>query len=76
MVEPLVLDREDAGFHGPIHRGETIGQRRNDRLGAVGRQLGEQDDADAGVGQRIALKVTEEGVVEFLAGGHSCSRSR
>ena len=35
-------------------------------------KLGEQDDADAGVGQRIALEVAEEGVVELLARRHSC----
>jgi hypothetical protein len=65
-------DRHDARFHGPAQLGQVIGQRCDGRLGEVVRQLGQQDDADAGVGQRIALEVAEERVVEFL--GHSSSR--
>jgi hypothetical protein len=71
-ADAVPLDRHDTDLHRPTHRHQVVGQRRDDRPGAVGGQVGEQDDADAGVGQRFALV----GVVEFLAGGHSCSRSR
>jgi hypothetical protein len=75
-VEPLVFDRDDPGLHRAFQRGQMIDQGRDDRLGTVDRQVGEQEDADACIGQRIALKVAVEGVVDFLAGGHSCSRRR
>jgi hypothetical protein len=76
LGEPLVVDRDDPGFDRAIHRGQLIGHRRDDGLGVVDRQVGEEDDANTGVGQRIALKVAEEGIVEFLACGHSCSMRR
>jgi hypothetical protein len=75
-VETVLPGADDAGLHHPAHRGQVIGQGRDDRRGAVGRQVGREDDADAGVGQRIAPEVAEEGVVEFLARCHSCSRRR
>jgi hypothetical protein len=71
-VEPPAIDRDDPGLHRAVHRVQVINQRGDDGLGAVGRQVGEQDDADAGVGQRVALEVAGEGVVEFLF--HSSSR--
>jgi hypothetical protein len=69
-------DRDDAALDGPTRREKRLGKRRDDRRRAVVWQVREQDDADAGVGQRVALKVVEEGVVDFLARGHSCSRIR
>jgi hypothetical protein len=67
---------DDAGLHHPADRGQVIDDRRDHRLGAVDRQVGQVDDADAGVGQRVALEVAEEGVVGFLARRHSCSMRR
>jgi hypothetical protein len=76
LVEPTTRGPDDASLHRPAHRGDMCDQGRDDGLGAVGRQVAEQDDADAGVGQRVALEVAEEGIVEFLARGHSGSRRR
>jgi hypothetical protein len=76
VVETLILGSAYTCLHRPVHRDQMIDEGRDDRRGAVERQVGEQDDADAGVGQRVALEVAEEGVVEFLARRHSCSRRR
>ncbi len=75
-AEPAARGPDDAGLDRPAHRGHIRGQGRDDGLGAVERQVGEQDDSDAGVGQRVALEVAEEGIVVFLARGHSGSRRR
>ncbi len=75
-VESLARRPDDAGFDHPAHRAQMLGKGGDDGLGTVGRQVGQEDDADAGVGQRFALEVAEEGVVEFLARGHSGSRRR
>jgi hypothetical protein len=76
VVQPLPRGPDDTGLHRPADRHQVRGQGLDDGCGAVGRQVGEQDDSDAGVGQRVALEVAEEGIVEFLARGHSGSRRR
>ncbi len=75
-AETQLPGADDAGLDRPTHCGQVIGDRRDHRLGAVDRQVGQVDDADAGVGQRVALEVAEEGVVGFLARRHSCSMRR
>jgi hypothetical protein len=70
-VEPSAGDRHDPGLDRAVHRAQRLDQRCDDGLGAVGGQVGEQDDADPGVGQRVAAKVATVGVVEFL--GHFSS---
>lgn len=67
-VEPPVVDRDDAGLYLAVARRREFDQRGDDRLGAIGRQVGKQDDADAGARQRIAPGVAGERVVVFL--GH------
>ena len=75
-AEVGVHDRDDLRLHLPAHLPEPIGQGRDDRPGTFGRQLGEQDDSNPGVGERLAVEVAEVGVVEVLGRGHSGVRSR
>ncbi len=72
----LALDRNDPRLDRPSLGFEGLDRRPEDRRGAVVGQVGEQKNPDAGPGHRIAPEVAEEGIVEFLAGGHERSRSR
>jgi hypothetical protein len=68
-------DRDDPTLHRPPHRLDLIGQRSDDRLGTLTRQLGEQDDVNPGIGERLALEVAKVRIVDVLGRGHSGVRS-
>ena len=54
-------DRNDASLDRPSQRRDLVGQWCDDGLRALGRQVGEQDDPDPGVGQRIAPSGSAKG---------------
>ncbi|HZW33020.1 MAG TPA: hypothetical protein VFF52_20055 [Isosphaeraceae bacterium] len=68
QVHPL--DRHDAMLDRPPHCRHRIDQRCHDRLGLLGKRVGQQDDADPGVEERLAMEVAQEGIVAGLAGRH------
>jgi hypothetical protein len=74
--DAFLRDGHDPGLRRPAHRAQVVDQRSDVGLGAVDGSLGQGDDANTGVGQRLAPEVLEEGIVEFLARGHSGSRRR
>lgn len=68
-----ISHRQDALFDGTPARCDVIDQGRDHRLRVGARQIGEQDDPDPGVGQRIAMDVAGERVVDRLNRAHSRS---
>lgn len=65
-MKPAAGRRDNSGLHGPARVGQVNPQRLDDRPGVIRGRVGDQDDADAGIGQRIALEVPEEWIVGIL----------
>jgi hypothetical protein len=72
-AEVRPLDRDDPALDRPPHRRERIDERRDDRLGTLDGQVGQQDDSNPGVRKPVAMEVAEVGVVDRGGGGHSLS---
>jgi hypothetical protein len=68
QVHPV--DRHHAMLDHASHRRQPLDQRRHDRFGLFGRPVGQHDDVNPGVGERLAMEVAQVGIVAGLAGRH------
>lgn len=74
-IQSAVGGRDDPGLHDPAGLGQVSFERLDNGARLVRGRVGEQDNADARVGQRIALEVAEKRIVGILDHWPSAVRS-